>query len=186
MSRENVEVVRQPIARKARLRRGLEDRLIVGLRPAFVLLTRLVWRLPPSSRVRQRFLRHGLEVAVEAHNRRDLAVTFALFHESCESTFPAQMGGLGSASATRGREERLRFHRTFLEEWGEYRLEPEELIDTGDRVLVLGRMKGTGLSSGAVFDNEWALLTATSAGQVIREEVFLDHGQALEAVGLRE
>ena len=131
-------------------------------------------------------MRHGVEVALEAHNRRDLAVAFALLHEHCESTFPAQMGGLGSASGTRGREERLQFHRRFLDEWGEYRLEPEELIDAGKRLLVVGRMKGTGLSSGAVFDNEWALLTTISAGQVIRERIFLDHGQALEAVGLLE
>lgn len=181
----NVEVVRQAMSGRPHSRPRLEGWLIVGLRPAFVLLARAVWRLPVSSRLRQAFLRNAVQVALEAHNRRDLDVAFALFHEDCESTFPVQMGELGSAFGTRGREERIRFHHRFLEEWGELRYELEELIDTGDRLLLVGRMKGTGLSSGAVFDNEWALLLTSSAGQFVREQVFLDHREALETVGLQ-
>jgi hypothetical protein len=58
--------------------------------------------------------------------------------------------------------------------------------DSGNRVLVLGRMKGRGLSSGAPFDDEWAILLTLSAGRIIRDQVILDHAKALEAAGLQE
>jgi hypothetical protein len=46
---------------------------------------------------------------------------------------------------------------------------------------------GSGLSSGAAFDSDWAILLMISAGaKVIREEVFFDRDEALEAAGLRE
>ena len=178
------EAVRQPVGPKERRVRGIEDRLLLGLRPAFVQVNRAVHRLPPRSRLRQAILRHAAQAAIAAHNRGDLDVAFALFHEDCVSIFPDQMGGLGSAAGTRGREERIRFHHRFLEDWGELAYEVQELFDLGDRVLLIGRMKGTGASSGAVFDNEWGLLLSVARGEFVREQVFLDHGAARRAAGL--
>ena len=60
------------------------------------------------------------------------------------------------------------------------------MIDLGDRVLVVGRVKGSGLSSGAAVDSEWADLFTVSAGRVIREQVFFDHAEGLEAAGVSE
>jgi ketosteroid isomerase-like protein len=47
-------------------------------------------------------------------------------------------------------------------------------------------MEGSGLTSGVGLDNDWADLFTISAGRVIREQVFLDRTDALEAAGLRE
>jgi ketosteroid isomerase-like protein len=69
---------------------------------------------------------------------------------------------------------------------GRVRYEPEELIHLTDGVLLLGRMIGTGATSGAGFEREWAGVYTVSAGQVIREQVWFDRQEALEAVGLRE
>jgi ketosteroid isomerase-like protein len=80
----------------------------------------------------------------------------------------------------------MQAQRRWIDEWGVFRFEPDELIDLGDRLLMVGRMKGSGLSSGAVTTNEWALLVTVSAGRVIREQVFFDHAHALEAAGLQE
>ena len=52
-----------------------------------------------------------------------------------------------------------------------------------DRLLTVGRMKGTGRTSGAVVDTDWSSLFTTLDGQVICEQIFLDRGEALEAVG---
>jgi hypothetical protein len=60
------------------------------------------------------------------------------------------------------------------------------MLDLGDRLLFVGRIKGSGLSSGAGFETAWANLLTLSAGRVIREEPFFDHREALEAAGLRE
>jgi hypothetical protein len=52
--------------------------------------------------------------------------------------------------------------------------------------LAIGRMTGSGLGSAVAVDNEWGTLITISAGRVIREQDFIDHGEAREAVGLRE
>lgn len=51
-------------------------------------------------------------------------------------------------------------------------------------MVLVGRVKGSGLSSGIAVDNDWADLLTTSSGRVIREQVFFDRAEALEAVGL--
>ena len=48
-----------------------------------------------------------------------------------------------------------------------------------------GRIVGSGLSSGAAVDSDWAVIVTLAAGRVIREQFFFDHAAALEAVGLR-
>jgi ketosteroid isomerase-like protein len=58
------------------------------------------------------------------------------------------------------------------------------VIDLGDRVLLLVHLRGVGLSSGAQFDTEAAYLLVMSDGRAIREQMFLDHREALEAAGL--
>ena len=70
-------------------------------------------------------------------------------------------------------------------EWGEWRFEPEELIFIGsDHLLTVGRMKGTGLTSGANVDTDWSSLFTIHDGRTIREQIFLDRGEAMAAVGL--
>lgn len=177
------EPVRQSVPKTPpRPRRLLEDRLIARWRAGFIVLSRALYRLPARARVRQALMRHVVLVTTAAHNRRDLEVTFALWGDDCVSSFPPEMGGLGSADGTRGREERTRFHRTFLEEWGELRYEVQEIVDAGDHLLVVGRMKGRGASSGAIFDHEWAFLGTMAAGETVREQVFLDHEAAYQAL----
>jgi ketosteroid isomerase-like protein len=99
---------------------------------------------------------------------------------------PQQFTSLGLDTRYRGHQERIDFQRRWTAEWGEVRFEPEELIDLGTRVLALSRMTGSGLGSGVAVDNEWANLITISGGQVIREQAFMDHGEALEAAGLHE
>ena len=54
-----------------------------------------------------------------------------------------------------------------------------------DRAFMAGRIVGSGLSSGAAVDNDWAVIVTLAAGRVIREQFFFDHDAALDAVGLR-
>jgi hypothetical protein len=72
------------------------------------------------------------------------------------------------------------------EEWGDFRYQPDQMIDLGDRILLLGRMIGSGPSSGVGVDSEWADLCMLANGQVIREQVFFDRVEALTAAGLAE
>jgi ketosteroid isomerase-like protein len=185
MSQDNVEIVRQPIAVRERSHRRIEERFALRFPRGLAFVARRVFRMPPRSRLRQAILRRSVRVGLEAVNRGDYEAAFALSDPGIELNSPADMIGLGEASVTHGREERVRFQERWTTQWGEMRFEPDELIDLGDgRLLVIGRMKGSGLSSGAAFENEWANLLTLAGGRVVREQVFRDHGDALEAAGL--
>ena len=186
MSRENVEVVRQPVALKARSRRGLEERLYVRFPSVVAVVTRALWRLPPRSRARQAVLRRLAQVGFDATNRGDFELGFLLYHPQSEFITPPSFVALDFDPVYRGREARFEFQRRWTAEWGEMRFEPEEMLDLGDRLLFVGRIKGSGLGSGAAFESDWAILLSISAGRVIREQPVFDRWEALEAVGLRE
>ncbi|MDQ3730334.1 MAG: nuclear transport factor 2 family protein [Actinomycetota bacterium] len=191
MSQENVELVRQPIAVAAHPRRRLEQHLI-RFPPAFALFARAAWRfytlLPPRSRLRQAIARRYVAQAAEALNRGDLEAAFAVYHPDVETIIDQRLVALGVEPTYRGRKARMAFQERWNTEWGEWRFEPEEVIDLGDgRMLAVGRVAGSGLSSGVALDRYSAfLVTFGPAGRVIREQVFLDRDEALEAVGLRE
>jgi ketosteroid isomerase-like protein len=187
MSRERAEVVRQGVALQGRPRRPPDERLGVRFPGALTLLTRLVLRLRPRSRLRQALIRRAVKLALDAANRSDFEAAFALYDSQVELITEPRVVGLGLERVYHGREERIRFQQRWIEDWGDFQFDPKEVIDIGDgRVLVWGRILGSGLSSGAGFASDWAvLLTTSSAGRVVREEFFFDHAEALEAVGMR-
>jgi ketosteroid isomerase-like protein len=187
MSQEDVGMVRQPMAVATRSRRRLEERLGLRFPGVMAFLTRLLWRLPRRSRLRQAVLRRLVQLGHEALNRGDLEVAFARYDPHVELVSDSRFVGLGFDRVYRGRAERVRFQQRWVAEWGDFRFEPEELIDLGDgRLFVHGRIVGSGLTSGAGFDSEWAVLLTISDGRVVREQFFFDRAAALEAAGLRE
>jgi ketosteroid isomerase-like protein len=185
MSPENVEVVRRPVAIRTKSRRRLEERLELRFPGVSAALVRAVLQLPPRSRLRQALLRRVIQQGYEAVNRSDYEAAFAIYDPDVELIPPSGFESLGE-SALRGLEERVRFQRRWDADWGDVRYEPIEIIDLGSRVLVIARINGSGLSSGAGFESEWANLFTFSDGRVTREQAFTDHVEAFKEVGLRE
>ena len=188
MSQENVEPARQPLAVTPSFRRRFDERLALRFPGAFNLLDRLAWRLPPQSRLRRAVFHRAAQLGLEAVNRRDYDSAFARYDQHVELVLESRLVGLGFDRVYRGLEERVRFQERWFAEWGDFRFAPKELIDLGDRrILLSGQIVGRGLSSGAAFDSDWAILVTISAGaKIVREEVFFDPDEALEAAGLRE
>jgi ketosteroid isomerase-like protein len=187
MSQENVRMVRQPMAVATRSSRHLVERLGVRFPGAVAFVERLGWRLSPHSRLRQAFLRRGVELGLEAVNRGDFEAAFARYDPRVELVSDARFVELGFDGVYRGRAERIRFQQRWVAEWGDFRFAPEELIDLGDgRLFVHGRTVGSGLASGAGFESDWAVLLTFSDARIVREQFFFDRAQALEAAGLRE
>jgi ketosteroid isomerase-like protein len=97
---------------------------------------------------------------------------------------PAQVPGL--ARVYYGHEGFLEFLGEWFEPWDEYSVEPEELIDAGDRVITVehhgGRSKGTGLEVAQQVSAIWTI----KGGAVTGMRIFLDKREALEAAGLSE
>jgi ketosteroid isomerase-like protein len=186
MSQEVPEVARQSLALAADSRRRPEERLTLRFPFIQILLARVWWTLSPRSRLRQTIVRRLLRSGFEAANRGDYEVTFLSYDRDIEFIPPTGLIALGDEASYRGLEARVRYERNWRAEWGDFRYEPDELRDLGDRFLVIGRITSSGLSSGAAIDSDFANLFTLSAGRVIREQVFFDRAEALKAVGLRE
>jgi ketosteroid isomerase-like protein len=98
-----------------------------------------------------------------------------------------EQGTLGLAPIYRGHDGYRELDADWRSAWGSLRFEPQELIDFGDRWLVIGQLIGRGRGSGIPLSQNIAILTTlNSAGKVIREQRYTDHIEALEAVGLAE
>lgn len=185
MSGEEPKVVRQQITLSAHSHRTLEERISLRFPALVSFVTRAIWRLPPRSWARRAFLLRAAQSGFDATNRGDFEAGFLLYHPDIELVTPPNLVGIGFHPLYRGREARFDFQRRWTAEWGEMRFEPDEMLDLGDRLLFVGRIRGSGVSSGAAFESEWAVLYGLSAGRLIREQPFFDLREAREAAGVR-
>jgi ketosteroid isomerase-like protein len=65
-------------------------------------------------------------------------------------------------------------------------VEPEELIDLGDRIVLLATGRGRAQASGVPLTTKLATVWVLEHGRVIRLQAYFDQAEALEAVGLRD
>ncbi len=186
MSQKNVEIVRQPVSLRDRPGRGPEERIYLRVPLVVRAVNRAAWRLPPTAWLRKEFLRRATLSGFDALNRGDFKASFMLYRPDVVFITPPRLVGLGFDPVYRGPEQRREFQKGWVAEWGEMRFGPEELLDLGNRLLYLGRVKGSGVTSGAGFESDWACLLDVEDAQIVREEPFFDREEAFEAVGLRE
>lgn len=187
MSEGSGEIVRQRLSLRETRRRRWDERLFVRFPGLVQALMRAVMRFPPRSRIRRWLVRHQWTRMLEAANRQDWDAVFAIVPSDpseFETISAPEMVTLGFEPVYRGRAERLRYQMTWVEQLGDFQQEAKELIDLGDRMLLLARMRGTGLGSGAEFESELAYLVTISEGRPAREQAFRSHAEALEAAGL--
>jgi len=185
MAQENVELVRKPLRARERSSRTLDQRLAIRFPRLTAAFARLIGKLPAGSRVRQAALWRTAQLGVEAYNRRDLDAVainyrpdleYYPYREFVEAALaePCYHGPSG--------------YRAYIEAtydvWGtEVRLEPTELIDLGDRLVLLADMPMRAQASGVPLGQTYAGVSTLKDGRVIRQQDFLNHAEALEAVG---
>jgi ketosteroid isomerase-like protein len=78
------------------------------------------------------------------------------------------------------------FFRDVAESWEAFRFKATDIRDLGDRVLVLGDVRGRGRVSGVEVDDRWAWIVELRDGRAASLRGFLDHREAVEAAGLEE
>ena len=76
--------------------------------------------------------------------------------------------------------------RQVFEVWEDYRIEAEEYIDVGDRIVVVGRAYGTARGSGLELDQNLFFLWTARNGKLGSVEMLRNRAEALAAVGLSE
>ena len=185
-----MEAARQKLSVRERSGRTLEQRLAVRL-PWFVeLWSRLLARLSPTSRLRQALLLRAVQSGLEAYNRGDIEVVVLAFDPDVEFQAPrehGQEGTLGLQPTYRGHDGYRKFDADWRSAWHALRMEPQELIDLGDRFLIIAQMTGRGEASGVSLSQNVAVLnTLNDAGKIMREQRYFDHSEALKAAGLSE
>ncbi len=194
MSQENVKTmrgVRTPVAVSSQTRRRTLDERILVRFPALVRLLAFAWsRLPPRSRLRRAFVSRIVRQGCEAANRRDFDLLLLYLDPEIEYHIDGSpVGGFvppDLLGVHRGHEGYLRTWEAGIEASKDLRIEYEEVIDFGDRLLAAGRRTGHGSSSGIPVNQPLFQLFTLRRGLVIRQEGFTDRDKALEAAGLRE
>jgi ketosteroid isomerase-like protein len=182
------QIVRKPLRAHERSRRTLDQRLSVRFPRLADRYLRLIGRLPPRSHLRQAAVCRGIRLAAEAFNRRDIDALLAGYHPDFEFHPNRELVEAGLAEPCyRGRTGYLKYLTELFEVWGpDIRLEPVELIDLGDRLVALGHTPGRAQASGVTLTGTYAVVGTLKDGKVIRQQDFLDHAEALEAVGLQD
>jgi ketosteroid isomerase-like protein len=144
---------------------------------------------PADLRARIAGMRDKVEVArqvIDAYNRRDVDGLFAELATPDFEYYPAITRALDGGVGYRGREGVERFAADTSENWEELQALPEEFRDLGDRVLVLGRLKGRGKGSGAPVDTPTVNIFDFRGDRIWRSRVYLDRAEGLQAAGLSE
>jgi ketosteroid isomerase-like protein len=83
----------------------------------------------------------------------------------------------------RGRAGLEQWLSDFAQSWDSYALDLEELIDAGDRVVSLFRIRAVGAGSGVTVERDDAMVWTLRNGSLVRLDYFNAQRQALDAVG---
>ena len=70
--------------------------------------------------------------------------------------------------------------------WEDWRFEPEQFLDAGERVVVSGHIRAEGGSSGVPIELETSHVWTVRSGRATSMRVFRDRTEAVEAAGLRD
>jgi len=187
---ELVEGVRTPVAiRRETKRRTFDER--IGVRfPALARVLASAWsRLSPRSRLRRVILARFIRKACEAVNRRDFDALFLGLDPEIELHWESPIGDYVAPDLLgvhRGHEGYRRVWESGIEAMSDLRLEIEEVVDYGDRLVTAGRNTGHGTSSGVPVDQPVFQVLTLRRGLVMRQEDFTERDKAIEAARLPE
>jgi ketosteroid isomerase-like protein len=119
---------------------------------------------------------------VEALNARNMDAVRDLFHPD---TIMRVIEGVPEPGPFVGREAVMHQLNELRATWDRDTVEPiSDFIDAGDRVVV--RIAWRGVGRGPEMILEFTVVYTMRKGQILQQEHFRDHAEALEAAGLSE
>ena len=125
---------------------------------------------------------------MEAFNRRDLDAVVLGWDPEFEYRPDRDWVAAGLVEPCyRGLENYRRYVATADEVWdGENFLEPVELIDLGERIVVLAHARMRAQASGVPLTEAYASIITLKDGRPVLIQERYDHDEALRAVGVSE
>ena len=109
----------------------------------------------------------ALKRGYDALNRGDLSVVVDLLHPDLEWHEPAESPAAGTH---RGRDSFEDFFRGWIESFDEFRVEPEEIVQRGDKLIAVVRQRGRGRASGVEIEIRLAHVWTVADGRAVRWE----------------
>jgi ketosteroid isomerase-like protein len=124
----------------------------------------------------------NLRAGYEAFNRGDLDALMELLDPEIEWLQDASVAP--DADVFRGQEGTTRFFDALLSDFEHLEFVPEEIIDAGDKVLVVAAARGRGKTSGAEVEGRFSHLWTIRDGKAVRAVFYADHQKALADAGV--
>jgi ketosteroid isomerase-like protein len=151
-----------------------------------------------TPRLRPRFLRRrapapparNVDVArriCEANSRRDFKASSALLDRKRMRWDIFGFDEVGNeALSWRSYEQVLEFLRDWLEAWEELVIEPTDILDFGEEVVVLLRVRGRGLGVGLAIERRFAEVWTLREGKAVRYRLYRATVDAFKVVEGRD
>jgi ketosteroid isomerase-like protein len=122
--------------------------------------------------------------ALEAYDRGGLDGLAKLWHP--DINWRAAVGAIDDVGLMEGPDALRDYYRQWEETFEKLRMEVEELIDAGDRVVAVVRLAGQMKDSDAEIDIRYAIVFTTRDGKIATGREYLTRDEALEAAGVAE
>ncbi len=121
--------------------------------------------------------------AYDAFNRGDIDTVLSIMDPNIEWQEP-DVEGLPDRGTHHGPEAVANnVFGSLVEHWDGFRVEAEEFLDAGDRVIVLGRFRGTGKATGRTLDAPYAHVWTLRDGRWVNFRDYMDTATFVQALG---
>ena len=185
MSEEEILRIRPTGLHTTRQHRTLYEQVLVRFPVLVRALSMLRLRLPMRSRLRRFLLLQFAAGASAAANRQDFDLLFSGFDPQLDlrtaaGVYPTELSGHHY-----GHSGYRNLWGKLLEVWEDVRIEPEEVIDTGDCIISRTRVDTRGAGSGVPVSVTMFQVFTFRGGLVVRQDDVEDREEALEAAGCR-
>ena len=119
----------------------------------------------------------------EAFNRGDIDAVMGIMDPNIEWQEP-DVEGLPDRGTHLGREAVANnVFGSVGENWDDFQVQPEEFLDAGDRVVVLGRFQGRGKATGRTLDAPYAHVWTLRDGKAVHFRNYTDTANFLQSLG---
>jgi hypothetical protein len=180
------EVVRTRLGPNVRLRtrRSLDERLLARWPGAWAPLARAGFLLSPRSRLRRALLRRSVVSGWSASARGDLDLMLVRCAPNCRFELGPELVAVGLRSSYRGHSGIREQEADWREAWEQMDVTPLEVLDAGNRLVILGHLHVRARGSGVELDSPVAESAWFERGLMVRECRFLDWEAALRAADI--
>jgi ketosteroid isomerase-like protein len=174
-----IEVPR--LSERAARTRSIDERVYLRAPALYRNGVRFFTRVPQSSRLRRAILARTIVRAYAAGNRRDFDLLLLTHHPDHQYRPARNLMPPDMETVLRGSDGYLEVWGYWLGAFDDIRWEPREILDFGNRFLVVTTQSGTGSGSGLKLSEEVFQVFELRDGLVFRQDDFLDRDAALAA-----